>query len=92
MGKLEKLLSKRRTKLRELDVSGAAAGPVMKARKAVQELQYLTWLFPFVKVRHTKSNLSLANEEEGTFDEDAIEMELNHDDENDNNRKGIFEQ
>ena len=48
LGNLKKLLSKRRTKLREVDVSGAAAGPVMKARKAVQELQYLTWLFPFV--------------------------------------------
>ena len=72
-------------------MSGAAAVPVMKARKA-QELQYLTWLFPFVKVRPTKSNLSLANEEEGTFDEDAIGMELNHYDENDNNRNGIFDQ
>ena len=58
----KKLLSKRRTKLKEVDVSGAAAGPVNKARKALEELNYLSWLFPFVKVRKTKSNLSLAKE------------------------------
>ena len=57
---IKKFLSKRRTKLKEVDVSGAAAGPVNKARKALEELNYLSWLFPFVKVRNTKSNLSLA--------------------------------
>ena len=51
---LKKFLSKRRTKLKEVDVSGAAAGPVNKARKALEELNYLSWLFPFVKARKTK--------------------------------------
>ena len=54
---LKKLLSKRRCKLKEVDVSGASAGPVNKARKALEELNYLSWLLPFVKVRTTKSNL-----------------------------------
>ena len=45
----KKLLCKRRTKLKEVDVSGAASGPVNKARKALEELNYLSWLFPFVK-------------------------------------------
>ena len=40
-----KLLSKRRCKLKEVDVSGASAGPVNKARKALEELNYLSWLF-----------------------------------------------
>ena len=34
----KKLLSKRRTKLKEVDVSGAAAGLVNKARKALEGL------------------------------------------------------
>ena len=55
---LKKLLSKRRTKLKEVDVSGASAAPVNKARKSLEELNYLSWLFPYVKVRATKSNLS----------------------------------
>ena len=77
----EKLLSKRRTKLKEVDVSGAAAGPVNKARKALEELNYLSWLFPFVKVRKTKSNLSLAKEGgEEAFDEDQYEDEHNNED------------
>ena len=54
----KKLLSKRRTKLKELDVSGAAAGTVNKARQALEELSYLSWLFPFVKVRKVESLLS----------------------------------
>ena len=33
MEQFKKLLSKRRTKLKEIDVSGAAADPVNKARK-----------------------------------------------------------
>ena len=37
----KKLLSKRLTKLKEIDVSGAATGPVNKARKALEELNYL---------------------------------------------------
>ena len=75
----KKLLSKRRTKLKEVDVSGAAAGPVNKARKALEELNYLSWLFPFVKVRKTKSNLSLAIERgvEPAFDEDQYEDKQN---------------
>ena len=40
----KKLLSKQRTKLKEVDVSGAAASSVNKARKALEELNY----FPFV--------------------------------------------
>ena len=48
--------------LKEVNVSGAAAGPVIKARKSLDELQYLSWLFPFVKVRTTKSNLSALRE------------------------------
>ena len=58
-GKLvEKLLSKQHTKLKEVD----AAGPVNKARKAMEEQNWLSWLLSFVKVRKTKSNLSLAKE------------------------------
>ena len=39
---LKKLHSKRRCKLKEADVSGASAGPVNKARKALKELNYLS--------------------------------------------------
>ena len=35
---LKKLFSKRRCKLKEVDVSGASAGPVNKAQKALEEL------------------------------------------------------
>ena len=59
---LKKLLSKRRAKLKEVDVSGATAGPVNKARNALEELNSLSWLFPFVTVRSTKSNLITAKE------------------------------
>ena len=77
------MLSKRRTKLKEVDVSGAAVGPVNKARKALEELNYLNWLFPFVKARKTKSNLSLAKEGgEEAFAEDQYEDEQNNEDEN----------
>ena len=77
------MLSKRRTKLKEVDVSGTAAGPVNKTRKALEELNDLSWLFPTVKVRKTKSNLSLAKEGgEETFDEDQYEDEQNNEDEN----------
>ena len=55
-----KLHSKRLTKLKEVDVSSAAAGLVNKARKALEELNYLSWFILFVKVCKTKSNLSLA--------------------------------
>ena len=44
---LKKLLSKQRCKLKEVDVSGASAGSVNKARKALEELNYLSWLFPY---------------------------------------------
>ena len=40
---LKSLLSKRRTKLKEVDVSGAAAGPVNEARKALEERSYFSW-------------------------------------------------
>ena len=77
------MLSKRRTKLKEVDVSGTAAGPVNKAREALEELNYLSWLFPFVKIRKTKSNFSLAKKRgEETFDEDQCEDEQNNEDEN----------
>ena len=77
------MLSKRRTKLKEVDVSGAAAGPVNKARKVLEELNYLSWLFAFVKVRKTKSNLFLAKEGgEEAFDEYQYEDEQNNEDEN----------
>ena len=79
----KKLLSKRRTKLKEVDVSGAAAGPVNKARKVLEELNYLSWLFAFVKVRKTKSNLFLAKEGgEEAFEEYQYEDEQNNEDEN----------
>ena len=79
----KEMLSKRRAKLKEVDVSGAADGPVNKARKALEELNYLSWLFPFAKVRKTRSNLSLAKERgEETFDEDQCEDEQNNEDEN----------
>ena len=50
-----------------------------KRRKALEELNYLSWLFPFVKVRKTKSNLSLAKERgvEAAFDEDQHEDKQN---------------
>ena len=51
---IKKFLSKRRTKLKEVDVSGAAAGLVNKARKVLEELNYLSWLFPLVKVGKAK--------------------------------------
>ena len=77
------MLSKRRTKLKEVDVSGTAVGPVNKARKALEELNYLSWLLPFVKARKTKSNLSLAKEGgEEAFTEDQYEDEQNNEDEN----------
>ena len=39
----KKFLSKRRTKLKKkVDASGAAAGPVNKSRKALEELNYLS--------------------------------------------------
>ena len=67
----KKLFSKRRTKLKEVDVSGAAAGPVNKARKALEELNYFSWLFPFIKVRKKNSNQSLGKERRcKAFDED----------------------
>ena len=54
-----------------------------KRRKALEELNYLSWLFPFVKIRKTKSNLSLAKERgKETFDEDWCEDEQNNEDKN----------
>ena len=77
------MLSKRRKKLKEVDLSSAAAGLVNKARKALEELNNLTWLILFVKVRKTKSNLSLAKEGgEEASDEDQYEGEQNNEDEN----------
>ena len=77
------MLSKRPTKLKEVDVSGAANGPVNKTRKALEELNYPSWLFPFVKVLKTKLNLSLAKERgEEAMDEDQYEGEQNNEDEN----------
>ena len=76
------MLSKRRTKLKEVDVSGTAAGPVNKTRKALEELNDLSWLLRIVEVRKTKSNLSLAKERgEETFHEDQCEGEQNNEDE-----------
>ena len=40
---LKKLLSKQRCKLKEVDVFGASAGPVNKARKAVWPYFFLVW-------------------------------------------------
>lgn len=81
---LKKLLSKRRMRLKEVDVSGAAAGPVNKARRALEELNYLSWLFPFVKVRTTKSNISSAkeDEEDEDFDENLNNVDQNEADTN----------
>ena len=76
------MLSKRRKTLNEVDVSGTPAGPVNKARNALEELNYLSWLFPFVKVRKTKLILSLAKEGgEEAFEEDQYEEEQNNEDE-----------
>ena len=77
------MLSKRRTKLREVDVSSADAGLVNTARKALEELNYLSWLILFVKVRKTKSNLSLAKKGgEEASDDDQHVGEQNNEDEN----------
>ena len=79
----QKLRSKRRIKLKGVDVSGAAVGPVNKARKALEELNFLSWMFPFVKVCKTKSNLTLAKDGgEEAFDEDQSKDEQNKEDEN----------
>ena len=81
LNNFKKLISKRRTKLKEVDVSSAVAGLINKSWEALEELNYLSWLSPFVKVRETKSNLSLAKERgEETFDEDQCEDEQNHED------------
>ena len=81
LNNFKKLISKRRTKLKEVDVSSAVVGPINKSWEALEELNYLSWLSPFVKVRETKSNLSLAKERgEETFDEDQCEDEQNHED------------
>ena len=77
------MLSKRRIKLKEGYVSGAAADPVNKAQTALEELNYFSWLFPFVKARKAKSNLFLTKERgEEDFDEDRYEDERNKKDEN----------
>ena len=39
---LKKMLSKQRTKLKEVDVSGAAASSVNKARNALEKLNYFS--------------------------------------------------
>ena len=79
----KKLLFKRRTKLKEVDVSSAAVGLVNKAQKAPEELNHLSWLILFVKVRKTKSNLSLAKKGgDEASDEDQYEDEQNNEDEN----------
>ena len=59
---LKKLLLKRGMRLKEVDVSGTAACTAIKARESLEELQYLSWLFLFVKVRSTRSNLSTLRE------------------------------
>ena len=43
LNNFKKLLSKRRTKLKEVAVSHPAAVPLNKARKALEELSYLSW-------------------------------------------------
>ena len=65
------MLSKKCAKLKEVGVSGVAAGPVNKAWKALEELNCLSWLFPFVKVNLTTLNLAILKEtdEEGYDDE-----------------------
>ena len=70
------MLSKRRAKLKETDVSSTAAGLANKARKALEELNYLSWLILFVKVCKTKSNLSLAKKGGGEAS-DKISMKAN---------------
>ena len=57
---LKKCLLKRRMRLKEVDVSSAAAGSVVKAGKSLMEL---SWLFPFAKARSAKSNRSALREE-----------------------------
>ena len=76
---LKKLLSQRRTKLKEIDLFGAVTGRVNKAPKAMEELNYLSWLFPFVKVSSTKSNLTTLNktDDEGYDHEDQKNVDQN---------------
>ena len=77
------MLSKRRAKLKETDVSSTAAGLANKARKALEELNYLSWLILFLKVHKTKLNLFLAKKrDEEASDEDQYEGEQNNEDEN----------
>ena len=78
------MLSKRRIKLKEGYVSGAAADPVNKAQTALEELNYFSWLFPFVKKPVRQSRIFFLTKERGEedFDEDRYEDERNKKDEN----------
>ena len=66
------LLSKRREKLQEVDVSRAAAGTINKAQKDLEGLTYLNWLFLFVKVRSAKSNFTTYKETGKTSLDDDV--------------------
>ena len=48
---LKNLLSKGRMNLREVDVSRAESTPVQKSQRASEEINFLSCLFPFVKLQ-----------------------------------------
>ena len=66
------MLSKRRAKLKEVDVTRAAAGTINKAQKDLEGLTYLNWLFTFVKVHSAKSNLTTYKETGETSCDDDV--------------------
>ena len=73
------MLSQKCAKQEEVDLSGGVGGMVNKVRKVLEELNYLSWQFPFLKVSLTKSNLSIWKEtdEEGYDDEDHENVDQN---------------
>ena len=65
--------SRKRNDLKWVDRSGAVAAPVKKARKVLEEMNFLNWFIPFLQLRKTKSNLpsSSPSQEEQMFEENA---------------------
>ena len=86
------MLSKRCTKLKEVDGSGAAAGPINKALKALEELNYLSRLFPFLKVHKTKRNPYLAKEggEEAFYEYQYEDKQNNKDKNNEDKTNEVY--
>ena len=63
----------KRTNLKRVVRSGAAAALGKTTRKDLEEMNFLNWRIPFFQVRKTKSHLSLSllSQEEEMFEENA---------------------